>query len=154
MKISKKGIDLIHSFEACKLRSYKDPGSKDGLPITVGWGSTMHKDGTKIKLGENITQAYADELFVWEIERKSNVLTALNLNINQHQYDALCSFIYNLGVGAFSNSTLLKKIKINPNDEAIRAEFMRWVNNDGKVLSGLLRRRKAEADLYFTKITL
>lgn len=154
MKISKKGIDLIHSFEACKLRAYKDPGSKDGLPITVGWGSTMHKDGNKIMLCENISQAYADELFVWEIERKSNVLTALNLNINQHQYDALCSFIYNLGVGAFNGSTLLKKIKINPNDETIRAEFMRWVKNDGKVLSGLLRRRKAEADLYFTKITL
>lgn len=154
MKISKKGIDVIHSFEACKLRAYKDPGSKDGLPITVGWGSTMHKDGTKIKLGENITQAYANELFVWEIERKSNVLTALNLNINQHQYDALCSFIYNLGVGAFSNSTLLKKIKINPNDQAIRAEFMRWVKNDGKILKGLQRRRAAEADLYFTKITL
>ena len=150
MSISQKGITLIHSFESCKLDAYKDPGSKDGLPITIGWGSTMYTDGSRIKLGDVITQVKADELFIFEIVRKSNVLTAMNLKINQNQYDSLCSFIYNLGVGSFNSSTLLKKIKINANDESIRAEFMKWINNDGKVLKGLIRRRKAEADLYFS----
>lgn len=151
MKISKKGIDLIHSFESCKLKAYKDPGSKDGLPITIGWGSIMYTDGKKIKLGDEITQQHADDLFICEIARKSNVLTAMNLGINQNQYDALCSFIYNLGIGAFNGSTLLKKIKINPNDPLIHAEFMKWINNDSKVMKGLIRRRKAESALYFTQ---
>jgi len=150
MGISQKGISLIHSFESCKLTAYKDPGSKDGLPITIGWGSTMYTDGSRIKLGDVITQVKADELFVFEIVSKSNVLTAMNLKINQNQYDSLCSFIYNLGMGSFNSSTLLKKIKLNPTDESIRAEFMKWINNDGKVLKGLIRRRKAEADLYFS----
>ena len=150
MGISQKGISLIHSFESCKLDAYKDPGSKDGLPITIGWGSTMYTDGSRIKLGDVITQTKADELFVFEIVSKSNVLTAMNLKINQNQYDSLCSFIYNLGMGSFNSSTLLKKIKLNPTDESIRAEFMKWINNDGKVLKGLIRRRKAEADLYFS----
>ena len=150
MSISDKGITLIHSFESCKLNAYKDPGSKDGLPVTIGWGSTMYTDGKRIKLGDVITQTQADELFVFEIMSKSNVLTAMNLKINQNQYDSLCSFIYNLGMGSFNSSTLLKKIKLNPKDESIRAEFMKWINNDGKVLKGLIRRRKAEADLYFS----
>ena len=150
MSISTKGISLIHSFESCKLNAYKDPGSKDGLPITIGWGSTMYVDGSRIKLGDVITQVKADELFVFEVVSKSNVLTAMNLKINQNQYDSLCSFIYNLGMGSFNSSTLLKKIKLNPKDETIRAEFMKWINNDGKVLKGLIRRRKAEADLYFS----
>ena len=150
MSISDKGITLIHSFESCKLNAYKDPGSKDGLPVTIGWGSTMYTDGKRIKLGDVITQTQADELFVFEIMSKSNVLTAMNLKINQNQYDSLCSFIFNLGMASFNSSTLLKKIKLNPKDESIRAEFMKWINNDGKVLKGLIRRRKAEADLYFS----
>lgn len=149
MTISKNGIDLIHSFESCKLTAYKDPGSKDGLPVTIGWGSTMYTDGTKIKLGDVITQQHADDLFICEISRKSNVLNAMNLKLNQNQFDSLCSFIYNLGVGAFESSTLLKKIKINPNDPLITAEFMKWINNNGKVMKGLIRRRKAESSLYF-----
>ena len=152
MNISKKGISLIHSFESCILKAYKDPGSKDGLPITVGWGSTFYTDGSRIKLTDIITQQHANDLFVCEIGRKSNVLTAMKLKINQNQYDSLCSLIYNIGVGAFNSSTLLKKIKVNPNDETIRAEFMKWINNDGKVLKGLIRRRKAEADLYFSLV--
>jgi lysozyme len=71
------------------------------------------------------------------------------MSVNQNQYDALVSFVFNLGIGAFRKSTLLKKIQANPNDPAIRAEFMKWVNAGGKPLKGLITRRAAEADLYF-----
>jgi lysozyme len=60
------------------------------------------------------------------------------------------SFAYNAGIGAFKASTLLRKVNVNPNDTAIRLEFMKWNKAGGKVLTGLTRRRSAEADLYFT----
>ena len=65
------------------------------------------------------------------------------------QFDALTSFTYNEGSGAFGGSTLLKKLKVNPNDPTIRDEFMRWVYGGGEILPGLVTRREAEADLYF-----
>jgi lysozyme len=149
MTTSENGKNLIKRFEGLKLKAYKDPGSVNGLPITIGYGSTMYPDGKKIELGHIISIETADKLLQWEINKKANVLAALNLPLNQNQFDACTSFIFNLGFGAFQKSTLLKKIKINPNDPTIRNEFMRWVNNDGKVMKGLVTRRKAEADLYF-----
>ena len=87
----------------------------------------------------------------WELTRKGKeILSGLPTTIiNQNQYDALVSFAYNLGVGALLKSTLFKKLKVNPNDPSIRTEFMRWVNAGGKRLTGLVRRREAEANLYF-----
>ena len=143
-------LDLIKQFEGCKLNAYKDPGSKNGLPITIGYGSTMYKDGSKIKLGDVITQQKAEELLQWEIDKKTNVIKSMNLHLDNNQFDAITSFVYNCGIGAVNSSTMLKKIKINPNDETIRHEFMRFINNNGKVDKGLINRRKAEADLYFS----
>ena len=70
-------------------------------------------------------------------------------DVTQHQFDALVSFAYNLGVNALRNSTLLKKVNANPADPAIRDEFKRWNRAAGRVMAGLTRRRLAEADLYF-----
>jgi len=151
MNTSTKGADLIKSFEGCKLKAYKDPGTVNGLPITIGWGSTMYQDGSKIKLGDVITQAKADELLKWEIEKKANVLRALNMKLKQHQFDAVVSFCYNVGLGAFNTSTLRKKINLNPDDPTISCEFLRWINNNGKPMAGLKRRREAEIKLYFNK---
>ena len=67
------------------------------------------------------------------------------------QFDALVSFAYNVGVGNFAKSTLLKKVNANPNDPTIRSEFEKWNKANGRVLKGLVTRRKEEADLYFTK---
>ena len=72
------------------------------------------------------------------------------LSINQHQFDALLSFTYNVGTGNLARSTLLRKVKANPKDPSIRTEFSRWVYGGGKRLPGLVRRRKMEADLYFS----
>jgi lysozyme len=70
--------------------------------------------------------------------------------INQNQFDALSSFVYNVGVEAFSDSTMLKKININHNDPTIRDEFMKFVYGGGRYLEGLANRRVGEADLYFS----
>ena len=72
-------------------------------------------------------------------------------DINQNQFDALVSFAYNLGPANLKSSTLLKKVNANPEDETIRAEFMKWTKAGGRVLRGLVRRREAEANLYFKK---
>lgn len=135
-------------FEGYKAKAYLCPAN---VP-TIGWGSTMYSDGKKVKLGETINEQQANELLMWELKNKSNALYGLNLN--QNQFDSLLSFIYNLGIGAFANSTLRKKIVANPNDPIIKNEFMKW--NKARVggqlieLKGLTRRRIAEAELYFS----
>jgi lysozyme len=111
----------------------------------------MYTDGRKIKLGDTINEQQAEELLMWELKNKSIALHGLNLN--QNQFDSCLSFIYNVGIGAFTKSTLRKKIVANPNDPTIKAEFMKWnkATVGGKLieLKGLTRRRTAEADLYF-----
>jgi lysozyme len=137
-------IDLIKKFEGLFLKSYLCPA---GVP-TIGYGSTMWNDSKKVKIGEVITLEGAEKLLMWELEKKSVCLQKLNLN--QNQFDSLLSFIYNVGVGAFTKSTLLKIIKVNPNDAKVREQFMRWVNKGSSFEKGLTRRRTAEANLYFT----
>lgn len=147
MIASKNCINLIKKFEGLFLKSYLCPANV----ATIGYGSTMWSDGRKVKLGEVISLDGAEKLLMWELEKKSVCLQGLNLN--QNQFDALLSFIYNVGVGAFKKSTILKLIKLNPMDKGIRDQFMRWVNKGSSFEKGLTRRRKAEADLYFTMIT-
>ena len=148
MKPSINCINLIKQFEGYRSKAYLDAV---GVP-TIGYGSTMWNDGKKVKLGETITLDSAGVLLYWQVNKMCVILDALTLN--QNQYDALSSFIYNIGSGAFSKSTLLKKVKINPKDETIRNEFLKW--NKGRVngllteLKGLTIRRKAESDLYFS----
>ena len=145
---SQNCIDLIKKFEGLFLKSYLCPASI----ATIGYGSTMWNDGKKVELGQKITLEGAEILLMWELKNKANALHRLNLN--QNQFDALMSFIYNIGISAFLNSTLFKKALVNQNDETIRNEFMRWnkakVNGKMVVLKGLNNRRIAESNLYFT----
>ena len=98
-----------------------------------------------------ITLHEAERFLRQDVEFAEKEVNRHNLDINQNQFDALVSFVFNLGVGNFARSTLLRKIKSNPDDPTIRKEFERWIYAGGKVLNGLVRRRKEEADLYFTK---
>jgi lysozyme len=147
MNPSQNCINLIKQFEGYRTKAYLDAV---GVP-TIGYGSTMWNDGKKVQLGETITLEGAGLLLYWEVNRKAVILDSLILT--QNQYDALTSFIYNIGSGAFSKSTLFKKVKANPSDPVIRNEFLKW--NKGRVngvlveLKGLTRRRNAEADMYF-----
>ena len=147
MIASQNCINLIKLFEGYKPKSYLCPASV----VTIGFGSTMYTDGRKIKLGDTINEQQANELLMWELKNKAIALHGLNLN--QNQFDSCLSFIYNLGIGAFTKSTLRKKIVANSNDATIKDEFLKWnkARVDGQLieLKGLTRRRIAEADLYF-----
>jgi len=147
MTPSKNCIDLIKKFEGFRSEAYQD---SVGI-WTVGYGSTMWPDGKNVQPGQRMTIQEAEAVMTWELTRKGKeILSGLPTTIiNQNQDDALVSFAYNLGVGALLKSTLFKKLKVNPNDPSIRTEFMRWVNAGGKRLTGLVRRREAEANLYF-----
>jgi lysozyme len=148
MKINKAGIDLIKTFEGCRLKAYK---CSAGV-VTIGYGSTYYPNRSPIKITDKLNSVQdAEDLLLVTVEEFENNVSALfyNVTLTQNQFNALVSFAFNLGVGALAKSTLLKKAKLNPNDKTIALEFAKWVNAGGKKLPGLIRRRKAESDLYF-----
>lgn len=144
MKTSQAGIDLIHSFESLQLKAYPDPGSKDGKPWTVGWGST----GPDIKEGTVWTKEQADARFTKKLaEVEASVKKSVKVPLTQGQFDALVSFTYNLGAGNLQSSTLLKMLNEGFYSNAA-LQFARWNKNDGKVMAGLTRRREAERKMF------
>jgi GH24 family phage-related lysozyme (muramidase) len=149
-RTSPKGVALIQSFESLKLTAYKDPGPT-GLPITNGWGTTVDEDGGKITLGEVWTREKADRLFARDLAKFEAELDRLlgSAPTTQGQYDALVSFGYNIGMGegGLKTSTLLRMHKAGEYAQAA-GQFARWNKAGGRVLAGLTRRRKAEAELY------
>lgn len=147
-KTSKRGIDLIHSFESCKLTAYPDPGT-GGKPWTIGWGSTTDEHGRPIEPGTVWTQERADARFQQDLNRfEKAVSDALDGSpTTQAQFDALVSFTYNVGEGNLRISTLLKRHKAGDYAGA-KARFAVWNKAAGRVMAGLTRRRAAESELY------
>lgn len=141
MNTSPKGIALIKEFEGLRLKAYKCPGGV----WTIGYGHTAG-----VKPGIVISEAQAEEYLKADLIAYERYLNGLGLALNQNQFDALVSFIYNVGTGNFSSSTLLRKVRANPQDNSIMDEFLRWVYSKGRVLPGLQRRRLAEMKLYFS----
>lgn len=141
MKTSPKGIALIKEFEGLRLKAYQCPGGV----WTIGYGHTAG-----VKPGIVISEAQAEEYLKADLIAFERYLNGLGLALNQNQFDALVSFIYNVGTGNFSNSTLLRKVRANPQENSIMDEFLRWVYSKGRVLPGLQRRRLAEMKLYFS----
>lgn len=141
------GYKLIQQFEGLRLKAYQD---SVGV-WTIGYGNITYLDGSKVKKGDKITREQADLMFKQTANKFAlEVAKLINVCLTQNQFNALVSLAYNIGIGAFKGSTLLKKVNANPNDESIRAEFKRWNRAGGKVLNGLTRRRNEEADLYFS----
>lgn len=144
---SQRAIDLIHSFESFQPNAYPDPGSRDGKPWTVGWGST----GPDIGPGTVWTREQADARFQQHLAKlEQDLLRVLDgAPTTQDQFDALLSFAYNVGVGTggLATSTLLKLHK-DGNYAGAAQQFERWNRNDGKVMRGLTRRRAAERAMY------
>ncbi|CAB4137532.1 COG3772 Phage-related lysozyme (muraminidase) [uncultured Caudovirales phage] len=144
-----KAIPLIKKYEGLRLNSYLCPS---GL-ATIGYGATFYENGSRVQLGEKITIDRADSLLLMQIKLFENeVRRIVKSALNENQLGALVSFCFNIGGGAFSKSTLAKKANTNPNDPTIRDEFMRWTRGGGKVLPGLVKRREAEATLYFLAV--
>jgi lysozyme len=147
MKASKNCLDLVKKFEGLKLEAYLCPAK---VP-TIGYGATYYPDGQKVKLGQKISLIKAEELLLWELNEKAD---QIKLDIPQNKFDALVSFAYNLGVGNLKQSTLYKKVLANHDDPTIKDEFMKWtkarVNGELTELKGLVKRREAECNLYYT----
>ena len=141
MKTSPKGIALIKKFEGLRLKAYLCPGGV----WTIGYGHTAG-----VKPGMVISEAQAEEFLKADLISFERYLNGLGLALNQNQFDALISLIYNIGIGNFQKSTLLRKARINANDNSIMDEFLRWVYSKGRVLPGLQRRRLREMKLYFS----
>ena len=141
MRTSEKGIDLIKRHESLRLATYLCPA---GVP-TIGYG---HTHG--VKMGDRITAEQAERLLIGDLIVAETEVNRYGFDLTQNQFDALVSFVYNIGAGNFRSSTLLKRLKANPNDPDIANQFKRWVYGGGKVLPGLVRRRNDESKLYFT----
>ena len=134
---------LIKPFEGCKLKAYPDPAT-GGDPWTIGWGAT----GEQIHSGVTWTQAQADNRLILDASRfERGVKQQLKVALTVNQLAALISFSYNVGLGNFGKSTLLKCL----NDGDIKGaslQFLRWNRANGKVMAGLTRRRLAEQAIF------
>lgn len=139
-------FELVKHFEGCKLSAYKDV---TGTP-TVGYGTVYYSNGTKVKMGDKITQAQADAMLEEHLNTFFKQVAKAAPNANQHQLDSLTAFAYNCGMGNLKSSTLLKKVNASAPISEIKAEFIRWNKSKGVELAGLTRRRKAEAYLFET----
>jgi lysozyme len=113
---SQKCIDFIKKREQLVLRSYRDIASV----VTIGYGTTM-MDGKPVQMGQVITEAQAEHYLAVEMTEKSKAVVAAlkGHTVTQGNFDALTSFAYNAGIGALQESTLLKKVLVNPADKTM-----------------------------------
>tara|TARA_R110002012_G_scaffold283649_1_gene474115 strand:+ start:90 stop:533 length:444 start_codon:yes stop_codon:yes gene_type:complete len=142
MNISQEGISLIKKFEGCELEAYQCAAGV----WTIGYGST--KD---VKEGDTLTQKEADNLLLHEMQEYEGYIKELvKVPLKQNQFDALVSWVFNLGPANLKASTMLKFL--NAGDyHLIPSQIKRWNKASGKVLEGLIRRREAEALMFEDK---
>ena len=146
MIVSKNGLDIIKEFESFRAKAYLCPS---GIP-TIGYGSTYYPDGKKVTLQDKeITEQKAFEIleYISNKDFGSNINKVVKVPLNQNQFDSLVSFSYNIGTKNFNWSTLLKKLNLS-DYQGSSLEFARWNKSGEKVLSGLVKRRLAEKELF------
>jgi len=146
-KIGPRATALIQHFEGCRLNAYQD---SVGV-WTIGWGNTFYEDGSRVQAGDSISQARADALFRLIVARFEAGVEKAAPVATAAQFGAMVSLAYNIGLLAFTGSTLLRMH--NSGSYAGAAEqFPRWNKAGGRVLDGLTRRRKAERLLYLNDL--
>lgn len=152
--VSDNCINLIKSFEGLVLTPYHGAADRPEI-FTIGYGTikypSSYMGGKMVAMADpSITPELATEFLMIEVRR---VATAIDLllrdDLTTNQFAALISFSYNLGDQALKMSTLRRKVNLNPNDPTIAMEFIKWVHSNGEVVEGLIRRRRAESDLYY-----
>lgn len=139
MTTSEQGRDLIKQSEGLRLKAYRCPA---GVP-TIGWG---HTEG--VKMGMRITQEQAERLLTQDLQPVERLLNKMGVQFRQGQFDALASWIFNLGTGRFVGSTLCKRIQAGAEDAVVASEIVKWIYSGGRPLSGLMTRRVREANMY------
>ena len=139
MKTSQEGIALIKKFEGCELKAYQCSANV----WTIGYGHTAG-----VSEGNVCTQEDADRMLAEDLEEfEGYVREAVDVSLEQHNFDALVAWTYNLGPGSLQSSTMLKRLNEENFDE-VPSEMRRWNKSGGQVLDGLVRRREAEALLF------
>ncbi len=140
MHASKEAISLIKDFEGLRLKGYLCPA---GIR-TIGYGHVLAVNETF----DNIDALEAEELLFQDILKAEAIVSRnIKIDLNQGQFDALISFTFNLGAASLQRSTMRQKINRHEHEE-IPKELMRWIYAGGRMLSGLVRRRGAEAEMY------
>ena len=142
MKTSEIGKALIKKYEGCKLNAYLCPSK---IP-TIGYGNTTYEDGSKVKIGDKITLKRAEELLDNLLPRYEKLVSKnIKVELNQNQFDALVSYVWNTG----GSATLYKLINNKASLNDIKTWWLnKYITGGGKVLKGLVLRRKEEFDLY------
>lgn len=145
--VNAETLSLVKQWEGFRAEAYPDPGSRDGTPWTIGYGTTKI-GGQPVRKGQTITEPEAGRLLSIELARVAAVVEGLvKVALTDNQFGALVSFTYNIGDDAFRRSTLLNKL--NAGDyAAVPGQMARWVHNDGSKMDGLVNRRAAEAGLW------
>lgn len=146
MKLNKSGLDLIKSYEGLRLKAYKVLESEKYY--TIGYGHY----GSDVRFGDTITKNEADNLFKKDVKRFEDAVNKyVKVELTQNQFNALVSFTYNVGVGALQTSTLLNYLNKGDFKKASN-EFDKWIHSGGKVLAGLVARRKKEKSLFLKDV--
>lgn len=138
-RINAEGLALIKQFEGLRLQAYRCPAD---VP-TIGYGST----GSHVRMGMTITEAEAERLLMEDLERFEKAVADAAPSSTDNQFSAMISLAFNIGIGAFQKSTVLRKHKAGDHKGAADA-FSMWVKAGGRTLPGLVRRRAAESALY------
>ena len=144
---SPHGIAKIKKFEGFRGQAYQCSAEV----WTIGYGSTRYKNGTEVKPGDSIFKDEATKLLEHKLQSiyEPIIHKLVKVELNQNQFDALVSFVYNIGESQFKRSTLLKKL--NKEDYRSAAEeFDKWVNAGGQKLQGLVNRREQEKILFLS----
>jgi lysozyme len=143
---AKIAAEVIKEFEGFESKPYLCPAN---VP-TIGYGNTMYPNGERVTMDDtDITEEQATEMLMDTIKSvEKQVKNVVEVKIPAHKLAALISFTYNVGIGNFSNSTLLAWLNSNPDFVRIPEQFRRWNKGGGKVLQGLVRRREAEIELW------
>ena len=142
MKISDNGLNLIKQFEGFSAQAYTCPAGKR----TIGYGHVI-LTGEKFP-PEGISKIAAEDTLKIDVSKAQKaVLRLVRVPLTQHQFDALVSFVYNIGGKAFRESTMLSLLRENKMDLAA-AEFDKWVYAGGKMLKGLANRRFEESEMF------
>lgn len=146
MRISAKGAQFIKNFEGKRLKPYLCPAKK----WTVGYGHVISEQEAD-RLKDGISEDRANELLLSDLAKfEVAVNKSVRVQLTQDQFDALVSFVFNVGIGAFVGSTLLKRLN-ERNFRAAADEFLKWCHIGKEVSAGLLKRRKGEREIFLAQ---
>lgn len=142
--VNEATLELIKSFEG-----WRDTAYKDAVGVwTIGYGHTSMAGQPEVKPGMKITRAQGESILARDLGKYENaVRNYVRVPLNDNQFGALVSWCYNVGPGNVAKSSLVRKLNAGQY-EAVPSELLKWNRAGGKVLAGLTRRRKAEADLF------